>query len=42
MKKITQKPKTILLEQNYRSTKTILAAANGVIANNMNRKVKNL
>jgi DNA helicase II / ATP-dependent DNA helicase PcrA len=32
----------ILLEQNYRSTKTILNAANGVIERNMNRKPKNL
>jgi DNA helicase-2/ATP-dependent DNA helicase PcrA len=33
---------TILLEQNYRSTKRILQAANQVIAHNQNRKEKNL
>lgn len=34
--------KTILLEQNYRSTSTILDAANGVIKNNKEKKDKNL
>ncbi|HEX5017441.1 MAG TPA: DNA helicase PcrA [Actinomycetes bacterium] len=33
---------TILLEQNYRSTQTILSAANSVISRNLNRKPKNL
>lgn len=32
----------VLLEQNYRSTKRILEAANGVIQNNSSRKEKNL
>lgn len=32
----------VKLEQNYRSTKTILDAANSVIKNNVNRKVKTL
>ena len=33
---------TILLEQNYRSTQTILSAANAVIERNTNRRAKNL
>jgi DNA helicase-2/ATP-dependent DNA helicase PcrA len=34
--------RTVLLEQNYRSTQTILNAANSVIARNASRRAKNL
>ncbi len=34
--------KTVLLEQNYRSTQTILSAANSVIAKDQDRRHKNL
>jgi DNA helicase-2/ATP-dependent DNA helicase PcrA len=37
-----QNARTVLLEQNYRSTQNILSAANGVISHNEGRKEKNL
>jgi DNA helicase-2/ATP-dependent DNA helicase PcrA len=37
-----QNARTVLLEQNYRSTQNILSAANGVISQNEGRKEKNL
>ncbi len=40
--KVFTSAKIIKLEQNYRSTKTILNAANGVISHNQGRKGKNL
>ena len=42
LKKIIPKRKTIMLEQNYRSTGNILDAANGVISHNVGRKPKKL
>lgn len=33
--------KVVLLEENYRSTKNVLQAANEVIENNRNRRPKN-
>ena len=42
MEKKYQNFKVIILEQNYRSTNTILEAANSVIKNNLTRKEKKL
>ena len=41
-RRTTRTPRPILLEQNYRSTQTILSAANAVIARNEGRQAKNL
>ena len=41
-RRTTRTRRTILLEQNYRSTQTILTAANAVIERNENRRPKNL
>ncbi len=40
--KVYKDCKTVRLEQNYRSTQTILSAANAIIANNTGRMGKNL
>ncbi len=40
--KVYKDCKTVRLEQNYRSTQTILSAANAIIANNKGRMGKNL
>ena len=37
-----QPPKVVKLEQNYRSTKTVLGIANGIISKNLRRKEKTL
>jgi DNA helicase-2/ATP-dependent DNA helicase PcrA len=42
LKRISRSATTIMLEQNYRSTQTILDAANAVIAKNEGRKPKKL
>ena len=38
----SRRPTVILLEQNYRSTQTILDVANSIIARNVHRTPKNL